>query len=225
MEKLEQEFDAALAALCELHGKELSVAFYRFYKQAILTKLSLEEAIQAITLAFSSKTYGFPKPADLIELIKPAQSEAGALEAWEALEQTIRCKGAYSSVVFIDARISRVVVAMGGWLEVCKWRTDEMHFRRQEFMKLFKATGPADQYDQQVLPGLVELDNRARGFYDDLPPAEIIGDPDKLRLALPQTKRQKLVEHCINTLLVGTHSEKAKEATVAKSARVKEEQA
>lgn len=211
MTKLEQEFDSALAALCELHGKELSVAFYRLYKQALLSRLTMDDAVKAITLAFSTKTYGFPKPADLIEMIKPAQNDSDALIGWESLEQTIRGKGAYSSIVFIDARISRVVVAMGGWVEVCKWRTDEMHFRRQEFMKLFAATGPADQYDQQVLPGLVELENRARGYYDNLPPAEIVGDKGKLRLALPQTKRQKLVDHCINSLLAGTHSQKVQE--------------
>lgn len=199
MSKLEQEFDAALTALCELHGKELSVAFYKLYKQALLSRLTLAEAIKAITVAFSSKTYGFPKPAELIELVKP-QNDSEALIAWETLEQTIRCQGAYASVLFIDARISRVVVAMGGWIEVCKWRIDEMHFRRQEFMKLFKAAGQAERNDQQVLPGIIELENRARGYLADIPEAEIIGDPQELKIVLPGTKRQELLDHCINTL-------------------------
>ncbi len=164
--------DEAFAALCELEGKEISVLFWKMYRQALLSELTIEQAIRSIEIAFTKKTFGFPRPADLIEFIK-GNGDAEALTAWEYLQEAIRRGGAGASVIFLDSRITRVVEAMGGWQEVCNWLIAEMQFRRHEFMKLYKAA--PDGGEPRVLEGWIERENRINGYLDHIPKPLIIG--------------------------------------------------
>ena len=166
-------FDQRFSALCELHGKEPSPFFCDMYRKSLVVKLGMEDACKAIEMAFESKTYGFPKPADLIEMIA-GNGDAEALHAWELLQYAIRRAGPYKSVHFLDARIARVVQIMGGWIGVNDWLEKDMGFRRQEFIKAYKALPSGGE--SVVLIGITERDNAARGFLRNIPPPVVIGN-------------------------------------------------
>lgn len=192
------EFDSALAALSELKNKEMSVAFARLYKKALLSRLTIQQAVQAITMAFSTKTYGFPQPADLIEMILGEESDNSVITAWGDLQNAVQITGRNGSVLFTDPKITKVIELMGGWIEVCNWQIEDIKFRRQEFIKLYK--GIRDPGEQRVLPGLDEINNSSRGYLEFVPKPTIVGD-GSVQQSLPKTKRQLFVEHCVNTTL------------------------
>ena len=166
-----------LIGLAELFDKELSQAVIGFYLEA-LSRFSDEEISMALNTAMMTCKF-FPKPAELVELINgPAGDQA--ITAWEQLTEAVQRHGAYDSVMFSDTRITRAVEAMGGWIAVCNWPVAELHYRRAEFVKTFMAVKPLKE--QKVLAGLVELDNRSRGYFDKLPEPARIGDFRTLKL-------------------------------------------
>ena len=81
--------------------------------------------------------YGFPSPGELLEAPIEDQAEL----AWGKLTQAIRRFSAYDSVDLEDLAIHRVVEIMGGWELVCSIPTNELHFRRQDFLQLYKVHG------------------------------------------------------------------------------------
>ena len=189
-------FRNIMATLAELAGRELSTSLCDIY-WSVLKEYSdqqVEQAVAAGIKHWDCFTYGrIPSPAEIIAQIH-GSLDTEALEAWEQLDLAIRAKGAGCSILFTNAKISRVVVALGGWIEVCKWRTDELPYRRAEFMKLYKATPGSCR--QQVLPGLIELDNHARGYLQHIPPAEVIGEGEACLAPAPLI-RPEWLGHCV----------------------------
>lgn len=177
MKDFESQIEELLVVLAELHGKEMSPAFIVTYKRALLSKLSPEETVEALNLAFTSKTYGFPKPFDLIELVKGRPEDAAFL-AWETLNNAIQQLGPNRSVLFSDAKITQVVEAMGGWVEVNNWLVEDLKFRRKEFMKLYQFANCTRE--PWHLPGLIEIQNTATGFFKNIPEPVRIGEFNSL---------------------------------------------
>lgn len=168
-------FDLAFTALCELHGKEPSPSFYMLYREALVSELGESGAVLAIKASFKTKTFGFPKPGDLIDLMHGKQEDK-ALAAWEQLQQAVSRAGAYQSVLFEDPKISRVIKILGGWETVCLWPISELQFRRHEFLQAYKSL--QDCRDPEVLGGISDRNNAAVG-YGEAPPVVIGKGPVK----------------------------------------------
>ena len=174
MKDPESQVEELILVLAEMHSKEMSPAFIVIYKRALLSALSPDEAIMALNLAFTSKTYGFPKPYDLIEMLRGSGEDQG-FHAWEQLNTAIQQVGPYRSVLFSDVRITRVIEAMGGWIEVNSWMVEDLKFRRQEFMKLYRSASGSGS--PRHLPGLTEARNTAMGYLGNIPDPVRIGGP------------------------------------------------
>lgn len=174
-------FDLAFTALCELHGKEPSPSFYMLYREALVLELGEEGAVLAIKASFRTKTFGFPKPGDLIEMVGGGRQDA-ALVAWEQLQQAVSRAGAYQSVLFEDPKISRVIKILGGWEAICLWPINELQFRRHEFLQAYKAL-PEASTPPEALGGISDRNNAALG-YPEGPPV-LIGRETR-RPALPE---------------------------------------
>ncbi len=196
-EELISKIEEMLVVLCEMHSKKITPAFIAIYRQKLLSKLSPEEALSAIDLAFTSKTYGFPKVYDLIELIRGKDSDQWIM-AWGEVQDAIQKYGRYQSVLFTDPKITRTLELMGGWQDCCNWPLSELKYRRNEFCELYNSLN--GHCEQKVMPGLHEIENAARGYLDSIPAPIVIGD-GRVLIGLPKTKRQLLVDHCINTVL------------------------
>jgi hypothetical protein len=80
----------------------------------------------------------FPKPAEIIERIRPALNKTDkANTAWLQLLKAKRDYGYYNSVVFDDVVIPQCIRAMGGWLKVSDRDADTwMH---KEFIGLYES--------------------------------------------------------------------------------------
>jgi hypothetical protein len=102
--------------------------------------------------------------------------------AWDTLLAAIKRFGSYQSILFADAKITKAVELMGGWLQVCSMTEDETKFRMADFMKIYTSLNGV--CDQKALMGRYEQDNVMRGFADRIPdPARIGFDgDDDLRL-------------------------------------------
>lgn len=163
-----------LAALGEVYGKEVTTTMAQLYWGALsdYTDEQVDAAIKAGVKKW--KCYGrIPTPGEIIDEITGDDDQA-AFVAWESLLYAIQTVGRNNSVRFEDGKITRVVLALGGWMEVCNWLNSEMHYRRNEFFKLYKAT-PASN-DAKYLPGLIETNNMSRGFIEHIPNPITIGN-------------------------------------------------
>ena len=107
--------------------------------------------------------------------------EDAALVAWEKLQEAVRRAGRYQSVLFDDAKISRVVEAIGGWGHVCDWPAKEMSIHRAQFLKAYQALDvPAEN---RPLIGSHDGQNAANGYLDYVgAPVQIGAKPKLLEL-------------------------------------------
>lgn len=171
----EARLEELLLVTAELHGREVSTAFLATYKRVLLDALSAEEACGGVETCLGRRTYGFPKPWEIIEAVKGNPADM-ALAAWQTLLDAMQRHGPYKSMLFHDGRLTTVVEAMGGWIAVNGWLEKEMPIRRAEFMKLYEAARPAES---KVLPGIVEGINAATGHLDHVPKPVVIPAPSK----------------------------------------------
>ncbi len=149
--------------LCEYFGCEFSETLLDIYFRA-LADMDIEQVETAAMKAVQSCKF-FPKIVELRELLDGGAEER-ALVGWETLQRAVQQYGPYKSVMFADPRIARTVDAMGGWVEVNSWHTDEIKYRRAEFLKIYQAARSAEPY---ALPGIHETQNAARGYGVDGP--------------------------------------------------------
>jgi hypothetical protein len=61
--------------------------------------------------------------------------EDEALEAWRLVVQNLN---AYVSPVFKNAAIAETLRGLGGWVAVCRWKTDELQWRQKDFVAMYK---------------------------------------------------------------------------------------
>jgi hypothetical protein len=172
-----KRFVSNLNGLAEVLGAELSVLKIQFYEQA-LSRFTDEQVEMAVSIAAQTMTF-FPKPVELIEIIV-GKSQDRAVVAWDTLLTAIRRFGSYQSVLFADAKITKTVELMGGWLQVCAMGEDETKFRMADFLKIYPGINGA--CEQKALMGRHEQDNLIRGFADRIPGPVRIGFENALQL-------------------------------------------
>lgn len=124
-----------------------------------------------------------PKPADVVKLLQ-GSSQDGALVAWAKVDRAIRQVGTYSTVVFDDPIIHRVVQDMGGWVALGDKQEKEWPFVAKEFenrYRGYRTQGGAGEYPR-TLVGIAEAQNGQNGFKSQAP--VLIGNPGKAKQVL-----------------------------------------
>ncbi len=94
-----------------------------------------------------------------------------AIFAWDAVVKAMAQRGAYSSVMFDDPVIHSVVGIMGGWSEFCHIPLDQ--WMRKNFVENYIALAKKP-YHPKYLMGIIEIENRARGYLDHIPKMKVI---------------------------------------------------
>lgn len=153
----EKKFLEVLAGMGELFKRNISTALFGIYLDA-MAPYGDEEVLQAIRKCSVTLKF-FPAPADIIEAMGGGE-DVKALEAWGSLMDAARRVGRYGKVEFEDGRVADMVRAMGGWDAVCDWRTNDLDFRRQEFIKSYRAMGPGRS--PAVVSGVLSRGNPVR---------------------------------------------------------------
>ena len=132
-----------LIATAGLYGTNLPPGAVLLYVES-LKDLEYKDICKAMSDHIRESKY-FPKPAEIIERIRPALNKTDkANMAWLQLLKAKRNYGYYNSVIFYDVVISQCIRAMGGWLKVSDRDADTwMH---KEFVGLYES------YSRQCKP-------------------------------------------------------------------------
>lgn len=166
------EFARLLMAAGEMYSREISKELKRMYFDA-LRDLSIEQVSEALNAHINNPDGGqyFPKPADLRRYLQgTAKQQATAIEdkaaiAWSAICEQIRKVGSYGTLRLDDKQALATVKAMGGWSMLCQSTTDELVWKRKEFVRMYETfeRTPLEALPAS-LPGRIELSgHKAQG--------------------------------------------------------------
>lgn len=165
-------FAAVLAELGEVYGEAVSPVRARLYFEA-LSDLTLAE-VRGAAARIVKASHFFPKPADFLEAIHGSEADH-AEQAWAALMQAIAEVGPYQSVNFGDEALHACVRRLfGGWPEAGMMEQEDAPFRHAEFLKLYRALRRRP-LEPTPMPGILEMDNRAKGFLQHVPEPVLLG--------------------------------------------------
>jgi hypothetical protein len=165
-----EHFLKYMATLGELFDKQISESMLELYWE-ILKDFSEQEIMKVFNLAGRHCKF-FPKPAELLEILEGDKQDQAVL-AWEKVYKATSSIGAYESVQFDDPVIHSCIKLMGGWVELCRVKTDEMKWKQKEFEKLYSVFSQRSSHPKYLV-GITEHENSMRGFNVELNP-KIIG--------------------------------------------------
>lgn len=165
--KNEIMFKQYMAALSEIHGKELTALLNSLYWKTLEPFTDQECDAAFKELIFSAKY--FPKPVDFLEILS-GKKEDQAARAWIKVVKAIRKVGNYESVKFDDPVIHSVFEFWGGWGVTANWKDNDLKWKQKEFEKMYTIMA-ANKKHPAYLPGICEIENAANGYET---PANII---------------------------------------------------
>jgi hypothetical protein len=175
-------FTLLWTAMAEQYGKTVSDAAQAM-AFASLERYSLDDIRRAISAHIADPINGrfIAKPADLVLHIA-GDPESRSLLAWSKVEDAIGSVGPYRSVVFDEPSIMAALDDMGGWIELCNIKDDELPFKRNEFVKRYKGyvNRPAVSHPAKLV-GISESHNMQHAPKFKTIPV-LIGDPDRALL-------------------------------------------
>lgn len=181
-----KQFAMAMSTLSLVFGENLNDERSAIYFK-LLSKYSIDDVKNACVRAASELKF-FPRPAELIEFIKP-NNDIQAKNAWLEVDMAVREHGSYNSVAFSDPLISKVIKEKwGDWHNLCmKLPADESkkHWFEVEFVELYKSYQRTDLIEDvkpQVLTGLHDKVNIPAGHKRTKP--RLVGDKSKFENVL-----------------------------------------
>ena len=171
-----QRFAAAMTALAEYYGKEISSGVLALYWQG-LSKFSIDEIEAAIGLHLRSPDTGqwMPKIADIIRMIEGTTADAATI-AWAKVMRAVGSVGQFQSLAFDDPLIHAVIDDMCGWPKICQTEEKEIPFLQNRFEKAYRAYRVRRETPiyPRYLVGVSETQNSAAGHKSD--PPLLVGD-------------------------------------------------
>lgn len=149
-----EEFTKSLTITAAIFKENTTPDILRMYFE-ILKKYELTDIKKALIQHVESSKY-FPRPAEIIALIKPQESiEDKANKAWNLLLKAIARHGYYDSVQFEDKAIHSCIRAMGGWMQVSDREPDTwMH---KDFVNFYQSYYHSVHADR--VSGMIEKQN------------------------------------------------------------------
>lgn len=117
-----------------------------------------------------------PKPADVVRMLQGSTQDS-ALVAWAKVDRAIRTVGTHRSVAFDDPLIHRVLVEMGGWIQLGAKTEDDWPFLKNEFVNRYRGYRGRSEVPEYppVLIGVAEAQNGQQNLAHHEPPM-LIGD-------------------------------------------------
>lgn len=159
------EFAKIMAVLAEVYdgGTPPTKLKIEIYSKA-LSNTPIEEIKKAVEKMIVTRVFpSFPKPAEIIQEIRGKAEDAAAV-AWIKVVDTIRRVGNYESVMFDDPIIHEVLDFMGGWPSTGEWLESELKWKQKEFERMYSILQVNSRKSIPYLPGIIEMQNSARGY-------------------------------------------------------------
>ena len=179
------KFLDVLQGVHDFYGKDMSKFAVSVWAMACET-FDVQQVSKALSAHLMDPERGqfMPKPADIVRQLQGTNTDR-SLIAWGKVLDAMQRVGAYSSVCFDDGVIHASITDMGGWMQLCRSKTDDLPFLQKRFCDGYKAYATrGDVAYPAVLLGEHEISNGAKG-YRSAPPV-LIGNPakaEKVRLA------------------------------------------
>ena len=179
------KFLDVLQGVHDFYGKDMSKFAVSVWAMACET-FDVQQVSKALSAHLMDPERGqfMPKPADIVRQLQGTNTDR-SLIAWGKVLDAMQRVGAYSSVCFDDGVIHASITDMGGWMQLCRSKTDDLPFLQKRFCDGYKAyANRGDVAYPAVLLGEHEISNGAKG-YRSAPPV-LIGNPakaEKVRLA------------------------------------------
>ena len=179
------KFLDVLQGVHDFYGKDMSKFAVSVWAMACET-FDVQQVSKALSAHLMDPERGqfMPKPADIVRQLQGTNTDR-SLIAWGKVLDAMQRVGAYSSVCFDDGVIHASITDMGGWMQLCRSKTDDLPFLQKRFCDGYKAyANRGDVAYPAVLLGEHEISNIAKG-YQSKPPV-LIGNPakaEKVRLA------------------------------------------
>jgi len=167
-----------LTGVHDFYGRDLSKFAIAVWEQAC-DSFDVEQVTKALSAHLMDPERGqfMPKPADIVRQIQGTHGDR-SLIAWGKVLDSLQRVGAYASVCFDDGVIHAVIEDMGGWVKLCRSKTDDLGYLQKRFCDAYKAYSQrGDVRYPAKLVGEHEMENSLRG-YTTAPPM-LIGNPDK----------------------------------------------
>lgn len=185
-------FMTMLAKLGVIYGKEVSEQLIDIYWQT-LKCFKLSNIKQAIAAHVKNPDTGqyFPKPADLVRLIKGSLTTQ-ALQAWTKVHRAILQFGAYQTIAFDDCLIHAIVEDMGGWVKLCLTPLKDLSFKAHEFEQRYLSliNKKINNYPKYCY-GIVDVNNASNG-YSSQRSVLLVGDLDQAKKVIANANRLHL---------------------------------
>src|SRR5690606_37756580 len=124
-----------------------------------------------------------PKPADVVKMLQGSTQDS-AMVAWSKVDKGVRQVGTYSSVVFDDPIIHRVIHDMGGWVALGSKDENEWPFVAKEFQtryRGYRVRNEIPEYPKQLI-GIAESHNSREGHQSQ--PPVLIGNGEAAKRVL-----------------------------------------
>lgn len=181
----QQDFDdfcELLGVVSEQYGKPISEGAKILYWQGLID-FEFPAVKQALYRHIRNPDNGMfmPKIADVVKMLQGSTQDS-ALTAWAKVDQAVRCVGTYSTVIFDDPLIHKVLHDMGGWLGLGQRMDDDWPFVAKEFenrYRGFKARNEQPDYPKTMI-GIFEASNN-QNVYKTEPPM-LIGNKEQALL-------------------------------------------
>lgn len=179
------KFLDVLQGVHDFYGKDMSKFAVSVWAMACET-FDVQQVSKALSAHLMDPERGqfMPKPADIVRQLQGTNTDR-SLIAWGKVLDAMQRVGAYSSVCFDDGVIHASITDMGGWMQLCRSKTDDLPFLQKRFCDGYKAyANRGDVAYPAVLLGEHAISNGAKGYRSALP--VLIGNPakaEKVRLA------------------------------------------
>lgn len=170
-------FAELLAGVYALKSKSLSEAVLEIWWRS-LAGYDLAAVADALGRHVTNPDTGqfLPMPADVVKMLGGTTKDA-SLIAWSKLDMAVRRIGSWTTVVFDDPLIHRVVDELGGWVWLCSQTEKEWPFVERRFCehyRVYRARGETPPYPAKLV-GATDAGNVSRGHEEQQP--ALIGDP------------------------------------------------
>lgn len=187
-------FNEFMVGLSIIHNREITESLGAIYWK-VLEKYTDEECKKMFNELITAQY--FPKPYDMIEYLtggKDNLEDTAQIEATKVL-QAIRRVGGGESVIFDDPVTTAVVrLAFNGWVQLtAELLVDNEKWFAKDFVKIYTAYARQGIKSHGHLPGIVEMNNIAKGYRKHIPSAVRL---DKFLKELEiSEQKQRQIEH------------------------------
>lgn len=158
-------FVKCMAALAESFSQDYSTKKIDIYYQA-LEDLTIEDIERGTWNVIRTRgTSTFPKVAEIREAINGKREDRSML-ALAKVERALREVAAYSSIVFDDPVIHKVIESFNNsWIGIADMTIQEWTWARKDFLRLYEAlsTSGVDTVPHK-LRGRIEIENENNGY-------------------------------------------------------------